>query len=62
MPDAASIPLGKLRGQVYRYQGLPVVVSYHPTYLLRTQADKAKAWADLCLAMATLDAPASDNS
>lgn len=62
VPDAASIPLGKLRGQVYRYQGLPVVVSYHPTYLLRTQADKAKAWADLCLAMATLDAPASDNS
>jgi DNA polymerase len=62
VPDAASIPLGKLRGQVYRYQGLPVVVSYHPTYLLRTQADKAKAWADLCLALATLDAPASDNS
>lgn len=62
VPDAASIPLGKLRGQVYRYQGLPVVVSYHPTYLLRTQADKAKALADLCLALATLDAPASDNS
>jgi DNA polymerase len=62
VPDVAAIPLGKLRGQVYRYQGLPVVVSYHPTYLLRTQADKAKAWADLCLALATLDAPASDNS
>ena len=46
VPDAASIPLGKLRGQVYRYQGLPVVVSYHPTYLLRTQADKLQREGD----------------
>lgn len=52
LPGVASIPLGKLRGQVYRYQGIPVVVSYHPTYLLRTQQDKARAWADLCLALA----------
>lgn len=51
LPEVASIPLGKLRGQVYRYQGIPVVVSYHPTYLLRTQQDKARAWADLCLAL-----------
>ena len=50
-PEVASIPLGKLRGQIYRYQGIPVVVSYHPTYLLRTQQDKARAWADLCLAL-----------
>lgn len=62
VPNIAGVPLGKLRGLVYRYQGIPVVVSYHPTYLLRTQADKAKAWADLCLAMATLDAVASDSS
>ena len=62
LPDVAGIPLGKLRGQVHYFQHIPVVVSYHPTYLLRTPADKAKAWADLCLAMATLDAPASDNS
>lgn len=54
LPDVASIPLGKLRGQVYRYQGIPVVVSYHPAYLLRTQQDKARAWADLCLAQATI--------
>lgn len=47
----ASVPLGKLRGQVYRYQGVPVVVSYHPSYLLRTPQDKARAWADLCLAL-----------
>lgn len=54
LPDVASIPLGKLRGQVYRYQGIPVVVSYHPAYLLRTQQDKARAWADLCLAQASI--------
>lgn len=51
VPDVATIPLGKLRGQVHSYQGVPVVVSYHPAYLLRTPQDKAKAWADLCLAL-----------
>lgn len=53
-PELASTPLGKLRGQIYRYQGIPVVVSYHPAYLLRTQQDKARAWADLCLALEVL--------
>ncbi len=51
VPDVASVPLGKLRGQVHQYQGVPVIVSYHPAYLLRTPQDKAKAWADLCLAL-----------
>ena len=51
VPEVAHIPLGKLRGQIYRYQGIPVIVSYHPNYLLRTQQDKARAWADLCLAL-----------
>ena len=51
VPDVASTPLGKLRGQVHHYQGVPVVVSYHPAYLLRTPQDKAKSWADLCLAL-----------
>lgn len=50
LADVASIPLGKLRGEVYRYQGIPVVVSYHPSYLLRTPQDKGRAWRDLCLA------------
>ncbi len=36
-------PLGKLRGQVHAYQGVPVVVTYHPAYLLRIPADKGKA-------------------
>jgi len=56
VPDVASMPLGKLRGQVHRYHGVPVIVSYHPAYLLRTPLDKAKAWADLCLARQTLSA------
>jgi uracil-DNA glycosylase len=51
----ATQPLGKLRGTVYQYQGIPVVVSYHPKLLLRNSADKAKAWADLCLAMDALE-------
>jgi DNA polymerase len=44
-------PLGKLRGQVHSYQGVPVVATYHPDTLLRNLSDKAKAWADLVLAM-----------
>ncbi len=44
-------PIGRLRGRVHQYEGVPVIVTYHPAYLLRTPIDKAKAWADLCLAM-----------
>jgi DNA polymerase len=43
-------PLGKLRSEIQSFKGVPVVVTYPPAYLLRNQADKAKAWADLCLA------------
>lgn len=43
-------PIGKLRGRAHSYHGIPVVVTYHPAYLLRNLPDKAKAWADLCLA------------
>lgn len=47
-----------LRNRVHRYAvgnaELPLVVTYHPAYLLRNPADKAKAWADLCLALARL--------
>ncbi len=45
-----SDAIGRLRGQVHAYQGIPVVVSYHPAYLLRNLPDKARAWEDLCLA------------
>jgi uracil-DNA glycosylase len=50
-------PIGRLRGRVHRYEGVPVIVTYHPAYLLRTPSDKAKAWADLCLAMETANTP-----
>jgi DNA polymerase len=43
-------PIGRLRGRVHRYHGVPLVVTYHPAYLLRTLPDKARAWEDLCLA------------
>ncbi|WP_414691559.1 uracil-DNA glycosylase [Noviherbaspirillum sp.] len=46
-------PVSKLRGTVYSYAGLPLIVTYHPAYLLRNMADKRKAWADLCLATTT---------
>ena len=54
VPDVETIPLGKLRGQVHSYQGVPVVVTYHPAYVLRNLPEKAKVWADVCLAMAKM--------
>ena len=44
--------------KVTAYQGVPVVVTYHPAYLLRNLPDKAKAWADLCLALELMDGQA----
>ncbi len=49
----SSEPVGRLRGRVHHYQGVPLIVSYHPAYLLRNPEDKAKAWDDLCLAVET---------
>ncbi len=46
----SSEPIGRLRGRVHRYHGVPLVVTYHPAYLLRNLPDKARAWEDLCLA------------
>ncbi len=43
-------PIGRLRGQVHRWRDCPVIVTYHPAYLLRQPTEKARAWADLCLA------------
>ena len=54
VPEVHTLPLGKLRGRVHRYQGVPVVVTYHPAYLLRALPEKAKTWADLCLALDVL--------
>jgi uracil-DNA glycosylase len=52
----SSEPIGRLRGQVHRYGGVPLVVTYHPAYLLRNLPDKAKAWEDLCLAAEVAEA------
>lgn len=46
--------IGRLRGRVHHYQGIPLVVTYHPAYLLRNLPDKEKAWEDLCLAQQTM--------
>lgn len=46
--------IASLRGKVHRYAGVPLVVTYHPAYLLRTLPDKAKSWADLRFAVRTM--------
>lgn len=46
-------PIGKLRGKIHTLNDTPVVVVYHPAYLLRSLLDKGKAWADLKLALQT---------
>ena len=45
--------IARLRGRVHRFQNVPLVVTYHPAYLLRNLPDKARAWEDLCLARRT---------
>jgi DNA polymerase len=47
--------IASLRGRVHRYAGVPLVVTYHPAYLLRSLPDKAKAWADLLFARKAID-------
>jgi DNA polymerase len=42
--------VASLRGRLHVFQGLPLLVTYHPAYLLRNLPDKAKAWEDLCMA------------
>jgi uracil-DNA glycosylase family 4 len=42
-----DLALARLRGQPLSYQNIPLVVTYHPAYLLRTPSDKRKAWEDL---------------
>jgi len=46
--------IGSLRGTVHRYRDVPLIVTYHPAYLLRNLPDKAKAWADLVFAKKTI--------
>lgn len=44
-------PVGRLRGELHQFGETPLVVTYHPAYLLRSPTQKRKAWQDLCLAM-----------
>jgi DNA polymerase len=44
----SEVKIAAARGRVHAYQGMPLVVTYHPAYLLRNLPDKAKAWEDLC--------------
>ena len=50
----AESSLASLRGRIHRYRDIPLVVTYHPAYLLRNLPDKAKAWEDLLFARQTL--------
>ena len=43
-------PVGRLRGRPHDLGGIPLVVTYHPAYLLRSPSQKHKSWSDLCLA------------
>ena len=45
-----DVSISKLRGQVYFYENIPTIVTYHPAYLLRSPQEKGKAWIDLCMA------------
>jgi uracil-DNA glycosylase len=51
---ATDASIASLRGRLHGYQGVPLIVTYHPAYLLRTLPDKAKAWEDLCFARRTM--------
>jgi DNA polymerase len=49
-----EVKISAVRGKLHDYQGIPVIVSYHPAYLLRNLPDKAKAWEDLCFMRRTM--------
>ena len=46
----SDAPVGRLRGGPHEFAGIPLVVTYHPAYLLRSPSQKSKSWSDLCLA------------
>jgi DNA polymerase len=50
----AEVKVGAARGRLFDYRGIPLIVTYHPAYLLRNLTDKAKAWEDLCFARRTM--------
>lgn len=52
---ATDATIASLRGRVHRYAGVPLIVTYHPAYLLRNLPDKSKAWSDLRFAVKTME-------
>lgn len=52
--NTGDVALGSLRGRTHDFDGIPLIVTYHPAYLLRSPQEKARAWQDLCLARQTL--------
>ena len=46
--------LASLRGRIHQFRGTPLIVTYHPAYLLRNLVDKSKSWEDLCFAVETM--------
>ena len=50
-----TIAVGKLRSKVHHYKGIPLIVTYHPAYLLRRPSEKRKSWEDLKLALETVE-------
>ena len=51
-----EVRIGAARGRLFRYGEIPLIVTYHPAYLLRNPQDKAKAWEDLCFTRRTIAA------
>jgi len=51
---ASDASVASMRGKVHRYRGIPLIVTYHPAYLLRSLNEKSKAWIDLCFAINTM--------
>lgn len=49
-----DVKIAAARGKLHDYHGIPLIVTYHPAYLLRTLLDKAKAWEDLCFMRRTM--------
>ena len=50
----SEVKIGAARGKLHDYRGIPLIVTYHPAYLLRTLQDKARAWEDLCFMRRTM--------
>ncbi len=50
----SEVKIGAARGRLFEHGGIPLIVTYHPAYLLRNLPDKAKAWEDLCFMRSTM--------